>query len=71
MQAKIYLHSSKEDMVSQAEEAGITNGEALNNFAYALYEVEFEMDIDPKNGSYKIMSIKEVESPTKFVPRDF
>jgi hypothetical protein len=60
MKAKIYLHSSKEDMVCQAEEAGITSKKALEKLAYALYEVEFELEIDPKTGEYKILSVKEV-----------
>ncbi len=54
--AKVYLHSSKECMRDSGEELGL-QGEALREFSYALYEVEFDLEVN-ENGTYKILSTK-------------
>jgi hypothetical protein len=58
-----YMHSSKEDNYCQleefCEELGIPiSDEALTMFSYALYEVEFKLEIDTKTGQYKILYVK-------------
>jgi hypothetical protein len=55
---KMYLHGSKETNWDIGQENGL-EGEALSNFMYALYEVEFEVEVDMKTGDSKILSFKE------------
>ena len=59
-----YLNNNKEqnyDMVEQIEkEFGIKlPEEAAQNLLYCLYEVTFNLEINPKTGEYKILSVKE------------
>lgn len=61
---KRYLHSSKDsnccDLEDVAEKLGITiSDKALHNFCYALYEVEFELEVDTETGEYTILSVKD------------
>ena len=53
---KMYLHSSKEGNYDDGVELGL-HGKALDNFAYALYEVEFDVEIDEKTGDCRIVSV--------------
>ncbi len=55
MKVKMHLHSDKENNLYQGEKIGLI-GNALNNFIYALYEVEFEVDID-KDGNTTILKV--------------
>jgi len=49
-----YLHSNKEDWYEEIDEHHIHD-----DVRYALYEVEFTLDIDPTTGSYKILQVKD------------
>jgi len=59
MKAKTYLHSDKETMWLLGEEIGL-KGDALTKFCYTLYEVEVELEVDPKTGEAEIVSFKEI-----------
>lgn len=50
-----YLHSSKEYMWELGEDHGLTD-EQLESFKYALYEVEFDLDVD-KEGNVEIIKV--------------
>jgi hypothetical protein len=54
---KAYLHSTKEDMRMLGEKLGL-EGEALEKFVFALYEVKFVLEVN-EDGSYKILSARE------------
>lgn len=58
VKALAYLHSGKESMLDLGEEIGL-EGEALNTFMYALYEVEFELEVDMSTGEHKILKVNE------------
>ena len=49
MVATIYLGSSKESNTEIGAELGLT-GEALDQFAYAAYEVKLTLDVDMNTG---------------------
>lgn len=51
-----YLHSSKESMLDRGAEAGL-KGRALENFRYALYEVEFTLKVDEETGVAEIIEV--------------
>ena len=51
-----YLHSDKESMRNTGEEAGL-KGRALENFRYALYEVEFTLKVDEESGEAEIIEV--------------
>jgi len=53
---KAYLHSSKESMLEIGDEIGLT-GKALVKFRYALYEVEFELEVNTETGLAEIISV--------------
>ena len=52
---KAYLHSDKSNMYNCGEEDGLTEKQ-LENFVYALYEVEFELIVD-KEGNAKVLTV--------------
>lgn len=54
---KMYLHSSKDSNYEKAEELGLSE-EATQKFKYALYEVEFDVEVDMETGDTKILSFK-------------
>jgi len=54
----MYLHWSKEENYETGEELWMSE-EALQKFAYALYEVEFEVEIDIETWEYEIISTNE------------
>jgi hypothetical protein len=59
---KMYLHSSKEDNVDKFVEEFLDGDdenydEVPDKFRYALYEVEFEMEVDSETGDYKILKV--------------
>ena len=56
MKVKAYLHSSKEAMRQMGEDLGLTS-EALDNFTYALYEVELLLDVNKETGDYEVLEI--------------
>ncbi len=53
---KIYLHSDKTDMCGQGEDEGLEDS-AFEEFKYALYEVEFTLEVDTVTGQYEIKTI--------------
>jgi len=55
---EMYLHSDKESNYEKGEELGLT-GEALKNFAYALYEVKITLKVDTETGKYEILKAEE------------
>lgn len=56
MKAKLYLHSDKNSMYYQGEKLKLSE-KALKGFRYALYEVEFEVDIDEETGEVIIENV--------------
>lgn len=58
VKTKMYLHGNKEDGYAKGKELKL-KGKALENFMYALYEVEFLLEVDTKTGKYKILKVKE------------
>ena len=59
IKTKAYLHSYKETMLDLGEEIGLSE-KALGEFMYALYEVEFDLEVDSETGSYKIVNVKDL-----------
>ena len=51
---KMYLHGSKESNYETGKEMGL-KGKALDNFCYALYEVEFDVEVDRDTGAIEIL----------------
>lgn len=51
----VYLHRDKETNLETAEGLEL-NEKAQNEFMYALYEVEFELEVND-DGSYKILKV--------------
>jgi len=47
---KAYLHSTKDEMYWAGKDAGLSK-EALENFKHALYEVEFDLEVDDEGNS--------------------
>lgn len=56
MKAKLYLSSDKADNYYRGEQLGLSE-EALHGFRYALYEVEFDVDIDEVTGELVIEKV--------------
>jgi len=52
----MYLHSSKEDNLSLGEELGLSE-EALDMFKHALYEVEFDVELNTETGEVEILAV--------------
>lgn len=53
---EVGLHSSKEQMQDIGEELGL-EGDALNNFRYALYELIVDLEVDMETGDYEIIKV--------------
>jgi len=58
-----YLNSNKEDNYAMVEEIEDEYNiklpeDAVQNLIYCLYEVTFNLEIDPKTGKYKIIDVK-------------
>lgn len=51
-----YLHSTKESMLETGRRHGL-KPEALQDFMYALYEVEFTMEVDEETGNAEIIEV--------------
>jgi len=65
---KDYLHGSKSSNHSKADELGIPEeGSVRDKFIYALYEVEFDMEVDMETGETWILGVNGVklEKPVK------
>ena len=56
MKTKMYAHGNKESNLEGGINLGLT-GNALNTFMYALYEVEFEVDVDECTGNVTILKV--------------
>ena len=52
----MYLHGSKEKNFENGMDLGLT-GNTLNNFMYALSEVELEVDVDQIIGTVQILKV--------------
>lgn len=60
IRTKMYAHSSKDSNWGTGEELGLSE-EALEEFCYALYEVEFSVEIDSETGKVMITAVNGVE----------
>ncbi len=56
MKTKMYLHSSKKANSEQGAELELT-GAALEVFRHALYEVEFDVDVNEETGDVTILAV--------------
>lgn len=59
---KMYLHSSKESNVDKYLEEFLDEDydrydEVPDNFKYALYEVEFDVEVDTETGDTNILKV--------------
>lgn len=64
VQGKVYLTSSKEDMVLRFDEMCEDNGvvpteDARDNSSYACYEVEIDVIWDTETGDCKVIGVKD------------
>ena len=57
---KMYLNSHKESNRELAGELGLI-GEAAENFCYALYEVEFDCELNTETGNVVIKNVRDVK----------
>lgn len=55
---KMYLHSDKESNFELGEEIGLSEKAIQEQFKYALYEVEFDVEVDMETGETKVLSAK-------------
>ena len=55
MKTKMYLHSNKESNHDLGKQLGLSD-EELKNFLFALYEVEFDVEV-ASNGDCKILAV--------------
>ena len=51
-----YLHGDKGSQWESGREAGLSE-KACDNYAYALYEVEFVLEVDTETGESKIIKV--------------
>lgn len=58
IRTKMYLHGDKESAHEKGKKLKL-KGKALETFTYALYEVEFLLEVDTKTGKYKILKVTE------------
>jgi hypothetical protein len=65
----LYLHSDKGNMHYIGDEIGLSNT-ALSKFIYALFEVDFDLEIERATGEYKIVEIREGIQVFKPVEKD-
>lgn len=56
IKTKMYLHNTKESNYQQGEELGLSE-KAMENFKYALYEVEFVVEINEDSGEVEIIAV--------------
>ncbi len=66
IKTKMYLHSEKESNLEDASELGLKD-KAMDSFKYALYEVEFDVEIDEDTGHVTIVKLngRDVKRPIK------
>lgn len=55
----MYLHSDKDNNYDKGEELGLSD-KAMQNFKYALYEVECDVELDTVTGKTRILAAREV-----------
>ena len=58
---KMYLHSSKEGNYEEGQDEFGLQGQALENFRCALYEVEFDVELDMESGETIIKKVNNRE----------
>lgn len=56
MRTKMYLHSSKDSNIRLGKELGLSE-DALELFKFALYEVEFDVEVNTENGEVEIIAV--------------
>lgn len=64
MKITVYLHSSKESNYETGKQAGL-EGDALEYFMYACYEVKVDLDVDKKTGQAKIVAVDDCKLEAK------
>jgi len=60
MKTKIYVKANKENNMIDGINLGLT-GSALNNFMYALHEVEFDVEVNEETGNVTILKVNDKE----------
>ena len=65
VKTKEYLHSCKDSNADSILELGKEHGveisdEALYKFKSALYEVEFDLEVDLETGEYTVLGMKDL-----------
>lgn len=58
-QVSVYLHGDKESNWDTAQKIGLSEEAFTEKFKYALYEVEFNLEVN-EDGTYKILSYKDL-----------
>lgn len=53
---KLYAHRDKESNWSKGEQIGLSEEAIQENFVYALYEVEFDVEVQ-ENGETRIIAV--------------
>jgi hypothetical protein len=56
-QIKMYAHTSRENNYYLSLGIDFASKEAKNNFQYALYEVEFDVEVDLNTGDTEIIAV--------------
>ena len=56
MKTKLYSHSSKESNYFHGQKLGLSR-KALSTFEYALYEVEFDVEVNENTGDIEILKV--------------
>jgi hypothetical protein len=68
MRATIYVGSSKSNNADIGRSLGL-EGDALDTFCYACYEVGLEVEVDPQTGKAEIMAVDgRVVEPNDLMP---
>ena len=58
VKTKMYLHGDEENFYDDAKEIGLNpDNAAFREFSNALYEVEFEVEVDTETGETKILKV--------------
>lgn len=60
IRAKLYSHSSKDSNADKGDELGLSD-KAMEKFCYALYEVEFDVEINRETGKVMITAVNGME----------
>lgn len=58
MKTTLYLHSDKASMYNTMRDLDLSD-EVSRVLRYALYEVEFDIEVDPETGHYEILEVRD------------